>query len=151
MNLAQAVAKETGAPLDRVLLLRHFDRKMSAIARVGATVEEFSLTQPSGTRYDFSLPEDAPIAVVAVIAGGRVESLYRIAGVQAEGSNRRITSSEFRALDGAMAYPERLVKRFSAKKLKSKLVGKPVAGWTSLRIGVARAGGKLFDSVVVED
>ena len=147
MNLASAVADQFNVPLERVMLLRHFAGKIAAIDRAGATLEEFTLTQPAGTRYDFSLPTHTPIEVVAVIAQDRVEAIYRITGVQAQGSNRRITSSEFRALDGAMRYPERQVKRFAATKLRGKLIGKAIQGWTNPRVAVARVGGKLFDSV----
>jgi len=147
MNLAKAIADQAGVALERVMLLRHFEGKLAAIGRAWASIEEFTLTQPAGTRYDFSLPEAAPIEVVAVIALDRLEAVYRIDGVEADGSNRRITSAEFRALDGAMRYPERRVKRFAATKMRSKLIGRTVRGWTNPRVAVARVGGKLFDSV----
>lgn len=67
----------------------------------------------------------------------RTSGLRRLSGsdlqhhrVEAQGSNRKITLTEFEALDGAMRYRLREVKRFAAT-LMSKLVSGPVQGWTS--------------------
>jgi hypothetical protein len=132
------------------MLLRHFSSKLAAIARAGASIEEFTLTQPVDSAYDFRAANRPPIDVVAVIANDRVQSVYRILGVEQAGSNRAITSTTFRTLDGSMNYPERQVKRFRARKIRSALVGRAISGWSSPRTGVARAGGKLFERVQLE-
>jgi hypothetical protein len=150
MQLALALAKEAGVELPQVMLLRHFKGKVDAIRRANATLDEFTLTQPTGTPYDFLAHDRAPIEVVGVIVDDRVFAVYRILGVDNEGSNRSITSASFRALDGAMRYPERQVRRFAAEKLPSALIGLPIVGWSNPRSAVARCGGKLFASVKVE-
>ena len=148
-NLAEALAQEFEVAPSRILLLRHFKGKLKAIEAAGAEVDEFTLTQPKGTPYDFHAEGKEPIEIVASISDDRVVSVFRIKGLEAEGSNRVITSASFRALDGAMRYPERTVRRFKGTRLKSRWEGGKVTGWTNLRLGVARAGGKLFGSVAV--
>ena len=148
-NLAEALAKEFEVSPERILLLRHFKGKLKAIEAAGAEVDEFTLTQPKDTPYDFRAEGKEPVELVVSISGDHVHAVFRIRGLEAEGSNRVITSTSFRALDGAMKYPERIVRRFKGSRLKSKWVGGTVTGWTNPRLGVARAGGKLFGSVKV--
>jgi hypothetical protein len=147
MKLAQALATEASIPLARIMLLRHFKGKVEAIRRCGASLEEFTLTQPKGTPYDFFLTDRESIEIVGVIADDRLVAVYRIVGIEKEGSNRVITSTTFRSLDGAMRYPERTVRRFTAQPVDSAYVDQKIAGWSNMRVGTARIGGKLFDSV----
>lgn len=147
--LGQVIAKETGVQHSSIALLRHFDSKMKAIERVGASIEEFTLTQPSDTPYDFRAPGRKPIEIVAVIVHGRLQAVYRITGIDQTGSNRMVTSPTFQALDSAEKYPAREVKRFSAEVLPSKWIGGVVCGWFNPRVGIARSNGKLFDQVKI--
>lgn len=150
MELAIAVAAETGCEPEHILLLRHFTGKLLAIARLGADLEEFTLTQPSDTAYDFRAAGRPPIDVVVVITHDRVHALHRILGVAAEGSNRVITSESYRAVEAAIGNTERTVKRFEARPLDSALVGRGVTGWSNPRSGAARAGGQLFAKVMLQ-
>jgi hypothetical protein len=149
MKLATALAQEMGVSPQDVMLLRHFKGKVQAIKRANATLDEFTLTQPVGSPYDFLAEDRPPIRIVGVIVEERIYAVYRILSIEAQGSNRVITSESFRALDGAMKYPERQVRRFAAEKLQSKYVGRAIEGWSSPRNAVARFGGKLFDSVTI--
>lgn len=145
--LAYALAKEFGVAPRQVMLLRHFKGKVDAIRRAHARLDEFTLTQPTGTPYDFLARDRPPIDILGVIVDDHVLAVYRILGVESEGSNRVITSASFRALDGAMRYPERQVRRFAAEQLSSVFDGHAIVGWSSPRSAVARCGGKLFESV----
>jgi hypothetical protein len=151
-TLAQSVADEAKVRLDDVLLLRHFKGKVDAIRRAGASIDEFTLVQPVDSKYDFSEGDGRPaVHVVVSIVDDRVYAVFRIQGVKQVGSNRKITSETFRAVDGDMGYPERQVRSFAGKRIKSALVGRSVSGWSNPRSAVARSGGRLFDAVVLAD
>ena len=53
MNLASLVAKEVGVDPQHVLLLRHSNKSVAALEREGASIEEYTLVQPTDSRYDY--------------------------------------------------------------------------------------------------
>ena len=78
MNLASAVARESGVAVKQVMLLRHANGKVAALFRAGGQIEEYTLVQPTDSKYDFRATGRPPIKVVAVIVNDHVFALYEI-------------------------------------------------------------------------
>jgi hypothetical protein len=149
MNLARLIAAEANVDPQDVLLLRHSNTRIEGLKRAGGTIEEYSLVQPTDTRYDFIPDGKTPIKVVATVVSDKVHAVYRILGIEKTGTTRSLTSLGFRRFDIELNYPERNAKRFSAEVLQSTATGKFVTGWTNPRSAVARYGGKLFETVEI--
>ncbi|ANQ83098.1 hypothetical protein dqs_0015 [Azoarcus olearius] len=148
-QLAKIVADESGVGLSEIMLLRHGTAKVERLEQHGATIEEYTLVQPAGSRYDFEADGMPKIAVVVVIVRDAVHSVYRILGVEAHGTTRTLTSPEFNAFDRSLKYRELSAKRFRAQRLDSSTVGLPVTGWGAPRHCTLRAGMSMFDSIQV--
>ena len=147
MSLAAAVAQEANIDLRSVMLLRHASGKVDALLAHGASIEEYTLLQPTDSKYDFHATNRGPIQVVAVVVNGKLHALYRIAGVKRIGTTHSLASPAFLRFDKAMHYGPRPAKLFSGRELSSNLVGRAVEGWSSPRNAVARFNGKLFREV----
>jgi len=93
MKLGELIARETQIPLDAIMLLRHGNDSVADLRRHGATVEEFSAIHPSESRYDFLHPARPPISVVTVIADDRVYGVFRVMGVEAEGTSYELEAT----------------------------------------------------------
>lgn len=148
MQLADAAARESGVDPEHIMLLRHANGKVASLLRAGASIEEYTLVQPTDSKYDFRAFGKTPIEVVAVVVNDHVYGLYKITGVERTGTTHSLTSAAFRAFDTAMGYPIRAAKRFSGHQLSCTFKGKAVSGWSSPRNAVARFGGKLFQEVI---
>ena len=149
MNLAQTISSELGIDHRSLLLLRHGNTKTNALRKAGASLEEYTLVQPTGSKYDFSASKTNMPAVlaVAVIVNDRVYAVYKITGVEKIGTTRSLTSAAFNRFDIDAGYPEKPAKKFAAKAFESRTLNHPITGWTSPRNAVARYGSKIFDSV----
>jgi len=149
MNLGQLVALENGVDQQNVLLLRHGNRKVESLLQAGGTIEEYTLVQPTGSKYDFHAANKPPIQIVVVIVNDAVFAVYHIMDVEAEGTTRNLTSPAFALWDIEQGYPELNAKRFSAEVLSSRSLGRAVVGWRSKRNAVARYGSSLYGSVEI--
>ena len=150
MNLGHLVARELGVDPQHVLLLRHSNRKVAALRRAGCDIEhDYTLVQPTDTKYDFRAAEKLPIEVVVVIVDDAIYAIFQITGVNRTGSTRTLTSPQYNQFDIEQGYRERDAKEFSAVKIESKLLNRKVFGWTSPRNAVARYGCRLFENVAI--
>lgn len=150
MNLARLIADETNSQLDQIMLLRHSNSKTKGLLQAGATIEEYTLVQPTNSKYDFLADGKPPIQVVVAIVNERVHAVYKIAGVERVGTTRTLVSGNFRQFDIQQGYPELPAKLFRAEQLSSAWLGQSIRGWTSPRNAVARNGTRLFDRVEVD-
>ena len=147
MQLAGAVAKETGVAPEHIMLLRHANGKVAALLRAGASIEEYTLVQPTDSTYDFLATNRTPVQVVAVVVNDSVHALYKITGVERTGTTHSLTSAAFVRFDKAMGFKPHPAKRFSAVELPCTFLGRAVLHWSSPRNPVARFGTKLFRRV----
>lgn len=151
MNIASYFASQTGVEPQHLMLLRHSNTKLQALARAGASIEEFTLLQPTNSRYDYYAEGRDPIRCVVVIANDHVEAIYRILGIKSIGTTHSLASAAFLKYDQSQGYPELPAKLFAAQEVQmDRLMGQPVMGWTSPRTAVARYGGRLFQTVEAE-
>lgn len=155
MRLGELIARETHTSLDAVMLLRHGNDSVADLRRHGATVEEFSAIHPVESKYDYLHPARSPISVVAVIADDRVYGIYRVMGVEAEGTPYELGSEEYKKFDHERHRdnPKRATqrcRRFALQPLPSISLGLPVRGWEGrTRTPVQRHDSKFFDEVEV--
>jgi len=150
MDLGHLVAGEVGVDPQCVLLLRHSNKKTAALRQADCDiVHDYTLVQPTNSKYDFYAADKLPIQVVVVIVDDAVYAVYRITGVKRTGTTRSLTSPAYNRFDIEQGYEERYAKEFSAEQFQSKVLKRKVIGWTSPRNAVARYGGRLFDSVTV--
>ena len=150
MNLASLVAKEVGVDPQHVLLLRHSNKSVAALEREGASIEEYTLVQPTDSRYDYFAERYPRIGCVVVVVHDHVHSVYHVQGVAAQGTTHTLTSAAYVRFDTKQGFLPCPAKRFRAKLIEhSRALGRPVLGWSSPRTAVARFGGRLFESVEV--
>jgi hypothetical protein len=150
MNLGYLVACELGVDPQHVLLLRHSNKKIAALRRAGCDIEhDYTLVQPTDSKYDFRATEKTQIEVVVVIVDDAIYAIFQITGVNRTGTTRTLTSPQYNLFDMEQGYRERDAKEFSAVKIESKYLKHKVIGWTSPRNAVARYGGLLFENVAI--
>ncbi|NMF96004.1 hypothetical protein GPA27_01160 [Aromatoleum toluolicum] len=149
MNLGKLISRELNVGPEHIMLLRHSNTLLPALLNAGGTIEEYTLVQPSNSRYDFHADGKPQIDVVAVIVSDLVHVVYRILGVERHGTTRTLVSPHFQRFDVAHKFPERDAKLFAAEEIQSTAVTRPIRGWTSPRTPVARFGGLLFESVEI--
>jgi len=156
MKLGELVAGEAGIPLDAVMLLRHGNNSVAHIRRCGSTLEEFTAIQPVESKYDFHHPDLPRISVVVVIADDRVHGVYRVDGVDAEGTYYELGSDAYKRFDTERRVnePKRAVlrcRRFVLQPLASVATGLQVVGWAGRsRTPVQRQGSGFFDEIEVQ-
>ena len=110
-------------------------------------MEEYTLVQPTNSKYDYLAEGRTPISVVVAIVDDKVHFVYRILGVEKTGTTRSLTSLGFNRFDQAAGYAERPARLFKAEPISSRAFGRTITGWASPRNAVARYGTKTFDSV----
>jgi hypothetical protein len=149
LNLGHLIAQEATVQPDEVMLLRHSNRNLAALRKLDVSVEDYSLVQPTDSKYDFLADEKTKVRAVAVIVDDKVYAVYKITGIEKTGTTYSLLPEQFRKFDEARQYDERPAKRFSFEEVKSTSLNKPITGWTSPRNAVARYGGRLFEKVEV--
>jgi hypothetical protein len=131
------------------MLLRHGTGRLKALRESGATVQEFTAIQVVNSKYDFLRDGAVPIRAVAVIADDQLEAVYRVGAVEREGTTWSVASPAYQKFDRGQGFTEKPAKRFSLVSVPLPEVGRPVHGWTSPRVAVARYGGRLCESIEV--
>lgn len=150
VSLAELIASEAGVALDRVMLLRHSNARLSELKKRGGSIEEYTRVQPTGSKYDYALPGAPPIAVLAVIVDDVVHAVYRITGIEAEGTTYSLVSSVHRQIDIDRGRRERPAKKFRMARIDSLSVGQTVRGWENRsRTPVQRSNGSFFLEISV--
>jgi hypothetical protein len=147
MHLGSVIAHYTETPFRQIMLLRHSNRKTTALLEKKADLNEYTCVQPKNSRYDYFCDGGIPIRTVGVIVYDRLFSVIQIQEIEKEGTTRDLVSPEFRQFDIEQGYPELAARRYRCQLLPFPYLDHAVAGWTSKRSAVARYGGLLFDSV----
>lgn len=150
MSLAEQVANEFGVSLRNVMLLRHSNESVKKLLATGATVEDYTFTQPADKTYDYLHRDKEPIEIVVVIVQDRVYGVYRVLGVESEGTTYSLTSEAHQRFDIERGKPPRPAKRYSMDSLPTALAGLAVKGWegSRSRTPVQRANGAFFHQIV---
>lgn len=149
--LAELVADEMKVPVNEVMLLRHSGERIRELLAAGATVEDYTFTQPTGSRYDYLAPGKTPVSVVVVIVEDRVYGIYRVGGVEREGTTYSLTSEAHQRVDIKRGKPPRPARRFFMTALQSSYLGGRVRGWEKrARIPVQRFDEGFFREITVE-
>ena len=149
MKLAELVMLETQAPLPTIMLLRHSDKSIKPLRRCGATVEEYTSIQPIGTKFDY-FRNKPNILVVVVIVEDHVFGVYRIVGIEAEGTNYSLASDAFKRFDETRNKRKIQCRKFCLEPIISISVGLPVHGWEKRWISaVQRNEDSFFNEIEV--
>jgi len=149
MNLGTLIANEANVQPEEVMLLRHGNTQVRLLEQYGATIEEYTLIQPTDSKYDFWADGRPQINVVVVVVDDHVNIVYRILGFRDDGTTHTFGSDNFHQMDIAQGYPAYPARFFAAEPIASVSLGRPVSGWTAPRHPVARYGHQLFGSVEV--
>ncbi|WP_312376246.1 HNH endonuclease [Stutzerimonas nitrititolerans] len=151
MSLAELVANEFHVALDSVMLLRHSSESVKKLLATGGTVEDYTFTQPTGTAYDYAHPNKQPIERVIVIVQDRVYAVYRVLGIEKEGTTYSLTSAAHQRFDVERSKPPRPARRFLMQPLSSTYTGLAIHGWEGgrSRTAVQRSGGAFFSQISV--
>lgn len=151
MELATAVASVAGVSSNDVMLLRHSSNTVAQLLRAGATIAEYTEVQPIGSKYDYLDEEQGAVSVVVVIVNDRVHGIFRVLGVQREGTTYSLTSAAHRHFDEKRGKKERPARRYRLEAIPTDLVGAAVHGWESReRTAVQRSGGGFFHAIEVD-
>jgi len=152
MRLVDVIHEETGVPLDKIVLLRHFNR-IDRLIELGGSVEEFTYLQPAGTKWDFWAPGRPAAQILVVIVHDHVFGVYRILGVEAEGTLKSLASEAHRQFDleDDRWKADRPARRFSLLPIPSIVCGGAVTGWAGREIvPIVRNNAPLFSTVEVD-
>lgn len=133
MILADLIHRETGTPLAEIMLLRHSNAETAKARSHNVSIEEYTALQPVDSRYDFHRSGTTKISVVVVIVDDSVYTVYRVAGVEAEGSVFSLSSPTYQRFEVARKKGDRYCRRFSLIALPSVSTGLPVWGWEGSR------------------
>lgn len=146
MILAELIAQETGVDAEKIMLLRHSNNIVKKLLGRGSSIEEYTFTQPTGSIYDYTDPKKNPIEVVVVIVNDEVYGVYRVLGVEREGTTYTLTSDAHRGFDIERGISDRDAKRFKMMQAPSISIGIPVSGWEGgrSRTPVQRSDGGFF-------
>jgi hypothetical protein len=150
MRLAEVVSQEAGVGVERVMLLRHSSKRISMLRTYGGSVEEYTFIQPTGSKYDYSEPQDLLIEVVVVIVDENVYRVYRVLGIEAIGTSYSLASEAHRRFNIEKGSRERPSKRFRMEPIQSITINHSVSGWERRhRTTVQRSNGKFFGEVEI--
>ena len=150
MKLAKLVMLETQAPLPTIMLLRHSNVSIEPLLRYGATVEEYTAIQPIESKYDYFRTGNPRTSIVVVIVETHVYGVYRVTGIEAEGTNYSIGSDAFKRFDEKRDKDEIRCRRFHLEPVTSISVGLQVYGWEKReRTPVQRCDDSFFDEIEV--
>lgn len=150
MRLGPFVANEQQVPVESVLLLRHSSNTVQQLLACNATVDEYTAIQPNGTPYDYFLPGKPDVSHVVVIVDNSVYGVFRIDGVEGEGTNYSLASPEYQEFDKSRDKPVLDCRRYFIRRVASAVDNQPVLGWERRqRTPVQRSGGSFFFEIEV--
>ena len=151
MSLAELIANEFNVAIDNVMLLRHSSESVKKLLATGGSVEDYTFTQPKGTAYDYAHPNKQPIELVVVIVEDHVYAVYRVLGIEREGTTYSLTSTAHQRFDVERGKPPRPARRFSMQPLSSAYAGLAIHGWEGgrSRTAVQRSDGSFFSQISV--
>lgn len=151
MNLAELIARETQESLDAIMLLRHSIDSVAQLHQCKATVEEYTAIQPIASKYDYHHPKRPRISVVVAIVNDHVYRVYRVMGVEAEGTNYEVASEAYKKFDRDRNKPDRNCRRFQLRPITSVCTGLAVHGWERrTRTPAQRQGDSFFAEIEID-
>jgi len=151
MKLADLIARETGVGTESVMLLRHSGSTIKRLLKRGGTVEDYTVVQPINSKYDYHDPRKTRIDVVVVVVDNKVHGIYRVTGVEKEGTSYSLESDAMRQMNIDRQRPEVPARRFGIVQLPSAATGKKNSGWENRqRTAVQRIDGSFFDEIEVD-
>ena len=150
MILIDLIANEAGVTSENVMLLRHSNNIVDALLRRGSSIEEYTQMQPVGSKYDYTDPTKPLIKVVVVIVHDAVWGVYRVLGVEREGTTYELSSDAHRRFDIERGAHERPAKLFNLELISSRALGQVITGWKGKsRTPVQRSNGGFFRQITV--
>jgi hypothetical protein len=150
MILADLIASEANVATENVMLLRHSNQIVDALMRRGSSIEEYTHMQPVGSKYDYTDPSKPLIKAVVVIVHDVVWGVYRVLGVEREGTTYDLSSEAHRSFDIERGAYERPAKLFRMELISSSSLGHVVIGWEGKsRTPVQRHDGGFFRQITV--
>lgn len=145
MQLVELVKGETGAEYSEIMLLRHSNDSIDKLLGHSGNVEEYTALQPKDSKWDFWAKGKPRINVVVVIVQNRVFGVYRVTGVEAEGTTYSLASNAHRQFDIEREKPARPARRFGLERILCSADALTVNGWERKEISaVLRENGTLF-------
>jgi hypothetical protein len=151
VKLGEFVSDEQGVDIRRVMLLRHSDYDCAKLRPRGVNLAEHTAVQGTETKYDF-YKKGAEVEFVVAIESDMVGAVYRVDGIEREGTIREIGGAALREFNHQEGREDRIPgRRFLLERVASRSVGTHVIGWTGKqRIPVARSNGTLFGQIEVD-
>ncbi|MGH8122790.1 MAG: HNH endonuclease [Rudaea sp.] len=151
VKLAEFVAREVGVSTDNIMLLRHSSSGVEHLKTLGVTVQDYTIVQPIGSRYDYRDPRRVRIDIVAVLVDNQVHAVYRILGVEKEGTTYSLNVPALTLDDKKKSRSDRPARRFRIVEIKSAATGKTITGWERRqRTPVQRSNDKFFYEIGVD-
>jgi hypothetical protein len=150
MILASVVANEAGVSTDHIMLLRHSNTIVAELLARGSSLVEYTSVQPTESKYDYLDPNRPKVEILVVIINDAVHGVFRILGIEEEGSTYSLTSEPHRKYDQERGKKDRPAKRFALQGVPSATIGRPVRGWERrTRTPVQRSDGSFFHEIQV--
>jgi hypothetical protein len=150
MRLVDLVSQETGADFAQIMLLRHSTDAVDKLDACGGSVEEWTSIQPPGSKYDYWADGKPQIHVVVVIVRDRVYGVYRVLGVEAEGTRYSLASKALRQSYIERGREDGPARRFTIERIPCTAVDAQITGWKGKEINpVSRCHVKLFWEIEV--
>lgn len=107
--------------------------------------------QSIGTKYDYYYDKANPIKIVVVIASDIVYGVYKILGIEKEGSTYELTSKAHHKYLDIQGNGHEKARRYKMEKIRSACIGKVVQGWEGReRTAIQRSSGGFFDELHVD-
>jgi hypothetical protein len=151
VKLAEIICAGMSVPKEHLMLLRHSNERIRKLTRFGGTVEEYTAIQPVGSKYDFQHHPKFPTHLVAVIVEDKLYGVFRITGVEKEGTTHTLGNRGYQAFEREIKKPERPARQYGLLRIPSRVENQPVIGWERrARTTVQRCDGEFFDQIEIE-
>lgn len=150
MKLSTLIEKETSIEKKHIMFLRHANHKIAKLRKFGSSVEDYTFVQSSGTKYDYLHDNDNPIKIVVAIADDHIYGVFKITGVEKEGTSYELTSKAHHKYLDLQKNGNELAKKFKMEQLKSISTGKRIFGWEGReRTTIQKSNGGFFDKLEI--
>jgi len=151
MKLSELICQENCVDQSEVMFLRHGTHTIKQLLSYKATIHEINAIQPVNTKYDFAHSGKPHISIVVVIIENKVNGVYKVEGIEAEGTNLTLGSDAYTRFNKAIKAKDKLSRRFSLKEMPSISINLPIYGWAGKeRTTVQRYDGGFFDKIKIE-
>jgi len=151
LKLSEFICQENNVSQSEVMFLRHGNHTIKQLLKYKATVLEINAIQPINNKYDFAHSDKPRISIVVVIIEDKVNGVYKVGDVEAEGTNFTLGSDAYTRFNQAIEAPSEPSRRFSLKEISSTSIDLAITGWTGReRTTVQRSCGSFFDEIMIE-